>query len=167
MSTAASRKTAVKEAPISVLMKFRLIVNTAKQHYRWIEQECGVNGAQLWALWEISRARGMRVSELSAALAMHQSSASNLLDKLVKNGLVTRTRSPDDQRVVTLELTKKGAQVLKRAPRPARGLLPEALHRLPASALAKLDHSLLLLLKCMKTKVRRGRAAPLGMTLGD
>lgn len=156
-----------KNLPIAVLTKFRLIVNTAKRHYRWIEQECGVNGAQLWALWEISRAHGMRVSDLGAALAIHQSSASNLLEKLVSRGLVTRHRSTADQRVVTLALTRKGTALLKRAPKPARGILPEALHRLPADKLAQLDASLLALLKAMKTRDRSGGATPLGVMLGE
>jgi len=165
--SAASHRSKGNNLPIAVLMKFRMIVNTAKRHYRWIEDECGVNGAHLWALWEISRSHGMRVSELSAALAMHQSTASNLLDKLVRTGLVTRNRSPEDQRVVTLQLTKKGAALLKRAPKPARGILPEALHHMPPAALKKLDASLLALLKHMKAGDRSGKATPLALMLGD
>ncbi len=157
----------VKNLPMDALMKFRMIVNTAKRHYRWIEQECGINGAHLWALWEIGRARGMRVSDLSVALAMHQSTASNLLDKLVKRGLVTRNRSAEDQRVVTLAVTKKGAALLKRAPTPARGILPEALHRLPPRTLQQLDDALLAVLKRMKSRDRSGKSTPLALMLGD
>jgi MarR family transcriptional regulator, organic hydroperoxide resistance regulator len=164
---AATRSRNQSSLAITVLLKFRMIVNTAKRHYRWIEQECGVNGVQLWALWEISRSRDMRVSDLTVALAVHQSSASNLLDKLVKSGLVVRTRSAEDKRVVTLALTKKGAALLKRAPRPARGILPEALHRLSAARLAQLDDSLMALLKCMKTTDKSGIATPLAIMLGE
>lgn len=164
---ATSHRSKERNLPIAVLMKFRMIVNTAKRHYRWIEKECGVNGAHLWALWEIGRTRGMRVSQLSAALAMHQSTASNLLDKLVRTKLVTRNRLPEDQRVVTLALTPKGRTVLKRAPKPARGILPEALHGLPPATLAKLDESLLALLKGMNAGDKSGKATPLALMLGD
>lgn len=48
-----------------------------------------------------------------------------------------------------------------------RGILPEALHQLPAPALAKLDESPLLLLKCVKAKDRSGRSTPLAIMLGE
>ncbi|MGE5465585.1 MAG: MarR family winged helix-turn-helix transcriptional regulator [Methanocella sp.] len=165
-TTAASHRSDESCSPLTVLMKFRMIVNSAKRHYRWIEQECGVNGAHLWALWEISRANGMRVSELGTALAMHQSTASNLIEKLVRSGLITRSRSPEDRRVVTLALTKKGSALLKRAPRPARGILPEALHRLPHKTLVQLDRSLLALLEHMKAGDKSGKSTPLALLLG-
>ena len=167
MKKKSPRRAESNNLPISALMKFRMVFNSAKRHYRWIEKECGVNGAHLWALWEIGKARGMRVTELSAALAMHQSTASNLLDKLVKSKLVTRNRLPEDQRVVTLALTPKGAAMLKRAPKPARGILPEALHKLSPATLRKLDESLLALLKCMKASDKSGEATPLALMLDD
>ena len=128
-----------KQLALAVLMKFRLIVNSAKRHFKWVEKQCGINGAQLWVLWEINQAPGLRVSELSAAMAMHQSTASNLIEKLVRSKLIARKRASSDQRVVTLFLTETGRALLSRAPRPARGRLPEALYRLPRNALSALD----------------------------
>lgn len=136
------RKTPAKadqQLILAVLMKFRLIVNSAKRHFKWVEQQCGINGAQLWVLWEINQAPGLRVNELAMAMAMHQSTASNLIDKLAQSKLITRKRASSDQRVVTLFLTEAGKAILKRAPRPARGRLPEALYRLPRNALSLLD----------------------------
>jgi len=148
-------------APLDVLMKFRMIINAVKRHFKWVEDQCGINGAQLWVLWEIGRGGSLRVNDLAAVLAMHQSSTSNLVDKLVKSGLVVRRRDADDQRVVALSLTRKGSTLLRRAPKPARGILPEALHRLPPSALAALDRALISLLKSMKTADKGAMAKPL------
>lgn len=128
-----------QQLALTVLMKFRLIVNSAKRHFKWVENQCGINGAQLWVLWEINEAPGLRVSELSTAMAMHQSTASNLIEKLVRSKLITRKRARSDQRVVTLFLTEAGRALLRRAPRPARGRLPEALYQLPRNALSELD----------------------------
>ena len=147
-------------------MKFRMIINAVKRHFKWVEDQCGINGAQLWALWEIGRARSLRVNDLAAVLAMHQSSTSNLVDKLVKSRLVVRCREADDQRVVTLSLTRKGSALLRRAPKPARGILPEALHRLPPSALAAVDRALISLLKAMKTADKGAMAKPLAEIFG-
>ncbi len=124
---------------LALLKKFRLIINVAKRHYRWVEEQCGINGAQLWVLWEIDHAPGLRVSELAAAMAMHQSTVSNLIEKLARAKLLRRARDDADQRVVALHLTAAGRALLKRAPQPARGRLHEALFNLPQHSLAALD----------------------------
>ncbi len=136
-------------------MKFRQVINSAKRHFTWVEQQCGINGAQLWALWEIQRAPGLRVSALAAAMAMHQTTVSNLVDKLSRAKLVKRKRSARDQRVVSLTLTDSGARLVKKAPTPARGMLVDALHKLPARRLAMLDESLKSVLEHMKPADRK------------
>jgi MarR family transcriptional regulator, organic hydroperoxide resistance regulator len=150
MKRQTARSKSAQSSPLAVLMKFRLVVNAVKRHFQWVERQCGINGAQLWALWEIKRTPGLRVSALARLLAMHQSSTSNLVDRLVRAGLVEKTRTGGDQRVVALTLAKKGAALLAKAPKPARGILAEALHELPPAALAQLDRSLGVLLKAMK-----------------
>lgn len=145
-------KTARQKLPLQVLMKFRLIINSTKRHFKWVEQQCGINGAQLWALWEIHRAPELRVTELATAMAMHQSTVSIMLNRLVKAKLIERTRSGDDQRVVRLSITQAGMKLLGRAPKPARGVLPEALHHLPQRALVSLDDLLGRVLKEMRPK---------------
>ena len=43
---------------LAVLMKFRLIVNSAKHHFKWVEKQCGINGAQLSVRWRSIGHRG-------------------------------------------------------------------------------------------------------------
>ena len=146
-------------------MKFRLIVNSAKRHFKWVETQCGINGAQLWALWEINRAPGLRVTELAAAMAMHQSTVSNLIDKLARATLVKRQRVGNDRRVVTLFLTEPGKKLLKRAPRPARGKLPEALFGLPKNSLSLLNELLERVLQEMGPTEQESMKQPLAELL--
>ena len=107
----------------SIVQQFRIIFRSIQDHSRWVERQCGVSAAQLWAMFELSAHPGIRVSELSKALSIHQSTASNMLDKLEKKGLVARKRKSSDQRVVRLYLTDKGAELVAPAPRPAHGAL--------------------------------------------
>src|SRR5262249_60491474 len=81
-----------RRAALHVLTQFRQAVNSAKRHFRWVGDQCGVSGVHVWALWELNETPGARVSDLAAALAIHQSTASNLLDKLARKGLVRRER---------------------------------------------------------------------------
>ncbi len=111
-------------------------------HSRWVERQCGVSAAQLWALWTLQRAPGMRVSALSMALSIHRSTASNMLDKLENKNLVRRTRAQEDQREVRLHLTDAGAALLQGAPRPAQGYISHALDRLSDEQLARLAQGL-------------------------
>jgi len=126
----------------NILKSLRIIFRSIQAHSRLVEKESGVSSAQLWMLWEIFNAPGIKVTELAAALSIHQSTCSNILDKLQQKGLVKRDRSGPDQRVVHLHLTEEGTQILANAPRPAQGAIADVLHRLPDEVLNKMDTSL-------------------------
>lgn len=127
---------------VDALKKLRIVIRAAQRHSAWIEKQCGVSGAQLWILQELSESPGLRVGELADKLAIHQTTTSNLLDVLVKKGYVVKGRDPDDQRVVKLELSEEGMTLLQRAPTPARGLLPEALRKMDEQGLQDLNKGL-------------------------
>jgi DNA-binding MarR family transcriptional regulator len=140
------------QAMLSALMCFRAVIASTREHYRWVERRCGVSGAQVWALAQIAASPGMKVGDLASQLAIHQSTASNILEKLEQAGLVTRTRRSEDRRVVTLSLTPEGRKVLRRAPKPLRGALQEALLNLPLPRLVLLGKDLAVLNRHMKAR---------------
>ncbi len=152
---------------LDTLTKFRLVINSTKRHYKWIEQQTGVNGALIWAMWELHHSPGLKVSEIADAMALHQSTASNLLDKLQDKGLVKRDRSTDDQRVVRLFLTRTGKALITRVPQPARGLLQEALFKLSPESLQTLNHLLEQLLREMSPANARALRKPLAESLSS
>lgn len=139
-----------KPLATETLKQFRVIIAAVRQHFRALEAACGVSGAQVWILAAIAESPGITVSGLSEALSVHISTASNMLDKLDKAGLVKRTRSETDRRIVNLYLTTKGQSALDRAPRPLTGLVPHALENMPETALAQLHADLGLLIQQMK-----------------
>jgi DNA-binding MarR family transcriptional regulator len=123
---------------LAVLQKFRYVIRAAQRHSQWIEGQTGLPGAQLWLLAEVNAEPGVRAGELARKMALHQSTASNLIERLVARGLVERLREPSDARIVRLGLTAAGERLLARAPEPARGLLPQVLQDLDAAALQRL-----------------------------
>lgn len=127
---------------VQVLKKFRIIFGSVRQHFREVEQTCGVTGSQLWILQEVAKKPGIGVSELADRLSIHQSTGSQLVEKLVVRGLITKERSCEDQRRVGLHVSDEASKVLKNMPGPAEGILPEALQALPEQALESLDNSL-------------------------
>lgn len=151
-----------REARIrSVVRGLRVVFRSIQDHSRWVEKHCGVSAAQLWAMGELDARPGMRVSELSEALSIHQSTASNLLDKLEKKQLIQRQRRGPDHRVVRLYLTEKGADLVARAPRPAQGALTSALQALPEERLAALERDISELLVAMNARDSQAALRPL------
>ena len=147
---------------LEVLEQFRVIVKSIRRHYQDVERRAGVTGAQLWALAQIAAQPGGKVGELARALAVHQSTASNLVRELESRGLVSRERRGRDLRHVQLYPSKKGLGLLKAAPRPLIGVLQQALSELPPARLVALHAELAHLIALMKGKqVAAARALPL------
>lgn len=142
------------------LKKFRVVFSSVKKHFQDIESRCGVTGAQLWAISEITDSPGLRVSELARAMSVHQSTASNLVGELERKGIVRKERGAD-QRVVCLYLTEQGNNVVARAPKPMIGVLPDALQRLPADVLSSLSGNMDVLIATMHLKDEAAAAKPL------
>jgi DNA-binding MarR family transcriptional regulator len=138
----AATKQSGRQMEVETLMKLRIVIRAAQRHSSWIEKNCGVTGAQLWILQELNDAPGLRVGEIAVKLAIHQTTASNLLNALLEKGYIEKIRDLEDQRVVKLVLTRQGAAVLKKAPRPTRSLLPEVLRQLDAGSLSSLNKGL-------------------------
>lgn len=136
-------KRSKNQLSLQVLKKFRIIYGSVRQQFREIEQTCGVTGSQLWILQEVANSPGIGVSELADRLSIHQSTGSQLVEKLVARGLINKERSKEDQRRVGLRVTAEASKLLNNAPGPAEGILPEALQALPEAALLALDNSLL------------------------
>ena len=162
MNKLARRKGTDRRRMLEVLEQFRVIVKSIRRHYQDVERRAGVSGAQLWALAQIAEQPGGQVGELARALAVHQSTASNLVRELEKRRLVTRARRGRDLRHVQLYPSKQGLALLKAAPRPLIGVLQQALSEMPAARLVALHAQLAHVVGLMRRKqVAAARALPL------
>jgi DNA-binding MarR family transcriptional regulator len=131
-----------RKSAVRVLRKLRLVFNTVKSHFREVEKKAGLAGAQVWALSVLKEQPGISLGELARALDVRQSTASNLIKPLVQGELVTVTRDKADRRLVHLRITPHAQAVLRKAPPPLTGILPEALAKLSLQTLARLDADL-------------------------
>ena len=144
-----------------ILRALRLVFRSVQKHNQIIEDQCGVGGVQMWALWEIARAGRMRVSELAQKLSIHQSTTSNLLDKLERQRFIRRERSTTDQRVVQVALTEIGEKLLESSPPVARNLIIDALMEMPEDSLLQLEDGLYQLIRHLKVQDASGENQPL------
>lgn len=141
-STPQSRERSVLER--QVLQEIRTVVGSARVHDAEVRRLAGLSGSQLWALSEIAQSAGLSVNALAERMALHQTTASNLVNALVERKLIRRERDSADQRVARLHITTDGKKMLLRAPGPYAGPLVDALRHLD-------DKQLLNLRKCLAT----------------
>lgn len=149
-----------------MLRRFRVVFNAVKTHFRQVEAHAGVAGAQVWALHVIQQQPGIGVGGLARAMDIHQSTASNLLKPLLEKGMVGADREGADRRTVHLRISARGRAVLKNAPGPFTGVMPEALKKMDAATLARLDRDLSTLCQLLGVTARGG-TLPLGHPDGE
>lgn len=145
------------EAAVRVLRQFRQVFNAVKTHFRQVEKWAGIGGAQLWALSLIRDHPGITVTALAGAMDVHQSTASNLVKALLTQGLIEIRRNGVDRRSALLEISTSGVRLIRRAPGPLAGVLPEALGRLDRSTLDRLDADLSTLLTVLDADKRAAK----------
>jgi len=140
--------------PQRVLRQFRVVFNSVKTHFQQVEKRAGLGGAQVWALSVIRDQPDIGVGGLARALDVKQPTASNLVRLLVEQDLVEARRDERDRRAVRLRLRPAGVRVLRRAPGPFAGVLPEALAALDARTLARLEGDLATLIQALNADER-------------
>ena len=143
------------------LQNFRIIFRSVRRHFHEVEERCGISGSQLWALSVVVQSPGIRVKDLARSMAVQQSTASNLVEQLSRQGLIRRAREDADQRIVQLHPTDSGIEAIARAPRPLVGILPDVLSRLDPKRLATLNRLLDEIVKSMRSADRAARHLPL------
>lgn len=83
--------------------------------YKPLLQEIGLTYPQYLAMLVLWERDGLTVGEISARLLTEPGSLTPLLKRLEAEGLINRTRSSNDERVVELHLTDAGRAMKERA----------------------------------------------------
>ena len=151
------------ERSLNILKSLRIIFNAIRAHAKSVEKTTGINSTQLWMLWEVLKTPGLKVTKLADILSIHQTTCSNMLDKLQGKDLIRRDRSGPDQRVVHIYLTEKGTLLLDHAPQPTQGIIFETLLRMPDEVLANLEDSLGRLVEVLQLDEKDGALKPIDL----
>ncbi|MDE2093680.1 MAG: winged helix-turn-helix transcriptional regulator [Burkholderiales bacterium] len=149
LKTVRQRHGPAAEPAAHVLRQFRQIFNAVKTHFQQVERKAGLGGAQIWALSVVRDTPDIGISDLSRAMDIHQSTASNLVKALVARELVAVGKGSNDRRAVQLRLLPAGAKALKRSPGPYAGVLPAAIGTLDDKTLKRLEKDLAKLIEAL------------------
>ena len=99
-----------------VIAALRSISRAADVRSRLLLRAHGMTLPQLAALRAVGRLQPITVGRVAKAIQLSQATASGILDRLEKRGLVRRSRQGCDRRTVTVELTPEGTGALESAP---------------------------------------------------
>lgn len=127
---------------VRVLRRFRVVFNAVRAHFRDMEKQVGLGGAQVWALSLIKQHPGIGMGEIASRMEIHQSTASNLIKALIRKELVRMEKSEIDKRSVHLRILPAGTRLLKKVSGPFEGVLPAALGAMSDATLQRLDQDL-------------------------
>lgn len=98
---------------LSILTVFQTLKTKTARLLDPVVQAEGLTPLQASVLFHLAR-QNASLSDVSEVTCMGQANASSLCKKLEQGGFLTRSRGSSDGRVVTLSLTPKGQETIRR-----------------------------------------------------
>ena len=114
-----------------VMKSIRRIVRSIDMRSKKVARETGLTIPQIVVLQAVKELGLVTTAALSKQASLSAPTVVTILDKLESRGLVTRTRSATDRRIVHTELTETGRRTLKDAPPLFDWAFADSLAQLP------------------------------------
>jgi len=129
-----------ENAYTETIQKFLTVYRHLRQYSRQRHKE-GISGRKISALRYLE-AGSRTVGQIRDYLYISDSGTSELIARLEKMGYVTRTRSDVDNRVVIVDLTSSGRDLVQKTPLGGVSLLRERLRTLPQERLSVINEAM-------------------------
>ncbi|MGI6619900.1 MAG: MarR family winged helix-turn-helix transcriptional regulator [Bacillota bacterium] len=129
----------------SVVRIERLLRHVAfiiKKRGRDILSDFDITTPQFLALVVLKDKPGITMGELCERLYLACSTATDLIDRMEKNGYLERNRDPDDRRVIRLSITEKGQNIIDQVINARRRYVDSILKQLTQEEIDQLERSL-------------------------
>ncbi len=111
----------------AIVDDIRRIFQSLVEQSKRVEQETGLTGSQLWVVKLLEESAPMKAADLAKLTYLHPATMVGILDRLEGKGLIQRKRAQHDRRVIQIELTKRGREVVKNSPEVTQNLLVKGL----------------------------------------
>jgi len=126
------------------------MIRYTRQYGRQIIQESDLTPREFSVLLFLLETGSAAVGQVQAFVHRSPSTTSVMIAQLEEKGYVTRSRSPEDNRVVIVELTPFGQEVAENTPLGGLTLLCRLLSQLTEKRLAEIDGVLTEIMQLMK-----------------
>lgn len=77
------------------------------------EKDFGLTASQMFILRFLTHTPEVKASDIAKASGLSPGAVTQVCDELVKDGMVERTRSTDDRRVVHIRITDRGSEMVE------------------------------------------------------
>jgi DNA-binding MarR family transcriptional regulator len=147
-----------KEDLVKKVMELQRKVDRVRRQYGvdvWMGLPITI--AQLKSLWFISSRGSCNSSELATALKVTPTNITGIIDRLVKQGLVSREEDAEDRRKLLLRVTDKGEELLDKLRERRKGRLSEVLSRMTPEELNTLAQGYSFLIKAQDDQETQNR----------
>jgi DNA-binding MarR family transcriptional regulator len=131
-----------------------------------LAKRADLTGPQLTVVKLLEQVGDLSLSELSDKIRAQNSTVTGIIDRMEREGLVTRERSKEDRRVVHIRLTPKGRALAGEIPVEPMEIFKGALQSLSAQEMRDLMRIMTKVAKRVKQIVRRDVGAPDGDSEG-
>jgi len=133
---------AASEAPHDlvkqIIFQIRRLTQAKELYTKELNKKYHVSASQLNSLLALYEQGSLPPSQIATHIMVKSSTVTGIIDRLEQKGLVTRSRTSPDRRVITVELTESGRTLAENAPPPIQKKFLEGLERLPQSEMEKI-----------------------------
>lgn len=140
-----------KNELITEIIELQRKVDRARRQYgldAWMSLRLTI--AQLKSMFFIINQRSTTSGKLATALGVTPANTTGIIDRLVKQGLVSRTEDTQDRRMLLLKVTGKGEELVANLRKRRRDYMSKVLAGLSGDELATLAQGLTSLLKAVR-----------------
>lgn len=117
---------------------------------KWQFNRFNLTVPQSYTLLAVLEHEVITMNELSSVYKVSQTTMTRMVDNLVRNGYLERTRDEKDRRVVNVQLTKKGTEISYQLKQSLRQLGEAIFSKIPADKRDQVASSLYLMLDAME-----------------
>jgi len=120
----------------------RLVANVVRKRGRDILSDFDITPPQFQALLVVADEEGITMGELCQRMYLACSTATDLIDRMEKAGLLSRERDQQDRRVIRLQVSPRGHEIMKSVLEARRRYLEGVLAHMDPGEIKALTRSL-------------------------
>jgi DNA-binding MarR family transcriptional regulator len=120
----------------------RRLLQAEEQYTKALEKVHNVSCAQLSCLTALHEKGPLPPSQIARHIMVNSSTVTGIIDRLERKGLVERSRTSRDRRVITVSLTQKGTALVENAPLPVQNKIVEGMRKLSSEEIEEIIQGL-------------------------
>jgi len=128
-----------------LIRQIRRLMHAEFLYSKELDRTYNVSSPQLSCLRVLDQYGPLPPSQIARLILLKSSTVTGIIDRLEFKGFVQRIRNSRDRRVIMIEMTEKGEDLVKSAPPPIQKRVLDRMAELPPEKMEHIIHSLKIL----------------------